>query len=265
MLNDYIVMITGATSGIGLATTKEFLDQRAKVIGIGRNFNRTKELGENFLPFKCDVTDEEQIKAAMDFAKEKFGKLDSLICNAGSAIVGTVEEVDSGELERAFQLYVLHAAMFTKYCVPLLRKSDNPSITHTASVASFMIGDSVPYNVLKAALLNYTRQSAAALLNNNPADMFGRPKTVTEIDEGDNTFIRVNAVCPGLIRTNLMPDQAWEMLGTEAALKAIPSRRIGEDWEPAKLFAFLASQKASFITGATITIDGGWYTTHARV
>jgi NAD(P)-dependent dehydrogenase (short-subunit alcohol dehydrogenase family) len=128
-----------------------------------------------------------------------------------------------------------------------------------------MIGDSVPYNVLKAALLNYTRQSAAALLNNNPADMFGRPKAVTEIDEGDNTFIRVNAVCPGLIRTNLMPDQAWEMLGTEAALKAIPSRRIGEDWEPAKLFAFLASQKASFITGATITIDGGWYTTHARV
>ena len=215
-------MITGATSGIGLATTKEFLDQGATVIGIGRNFSRTKELGENFLPFKCDVTDEEQIKATVAFAKEKFGRLDSLICNAGSAIVGTVEEVDSGEFERAFQLYVLHAALFTKYCVPLLRKSENPSITHTASVASFMIGDSVPYNVLKAALLNYTRQSAAALLNNNPADMFGRPKAVTEIDEGDNTFIRVNAVCPGLIRTNLMPDQAWEMLGTEAAFEGDP-------------------------------------------
>ncbi|MBU5584104.1 SDR family oxidoreductase, partial [Enterococcus sp. S181_ASV_20] len=98
-----------------------------------------------------------------------------------------VEEVDSAEFDRAFQLYVLHAALFTKYCVPLLRKSESPSITHTASVASFMIGDSVPYNVLKAALLNYTRQSAAALLNNNPADMFGRPKAVTEIDEGDNT------------------------------------------------------------------------------
>lgn len=103
MLKDSIVMITGATSGIGLATTKEFLDQGATVIGIGRNFSRTKELGENFLPFKCDVTDEEQIKATVAFAKEKFGRLDSLICNAGSAIVGTVEEVDSGEFERAFQ------------------------------------------------------------------------------------------------------------------------------------------------------------------
>ena len=96
MLKNYIVMITGATSGIGLATTKEFLDQGATVIGIGRNFSRTKDLGENFLPFKCDVTDEEQIKAAVAFAKEKFGRMDSLICNAGSAIVGTVEESLSG-------------------------------------------------------------------------------------------------------------------------------------------------------------------------
>lgn len=265
MLKDSIVLITGATSGIGLAATKEFLDQGATVIGIGRNFSRTKDLGEKFIPMKCDVTDEEQVINTIDSVKARFGKLDSLICNAGSAIVGTVENFKSSEFERAFKLYLLHSALFTKYCVPLLRKSTNPSITHTASVASYVIGDSIPYNVIKSGLLNYTRQSAAALLNNNPTDQFGRPKETAELEAGDNSFIRVNAVCPGLIKTNLMPDQMWELLGTEAALKAIPSRRIGEDWEPAKLFAFLASNKASFITGATITIDGGWYTTHARV
>ncbi|MFV0362960.1 MAG: SDR family NAD(P)-dependent oxidoreductase [Suipraeoptans sp.] len=265
MLSGYRVIITGATSGIGLATAKEFLNQGAKVIGMGRNFTKTEGLGENFTAFKCDVTQESEIIAAVKFAKEKFGAVDSLICNAGSAITGNTENVDAEDFERGFKLYLNSHAMFTKYAVPLLRKSKNPSITHTASVASFMIGDSIPYNVLKAALLNYTRQSAAGLLNKNPVDISGRPTGVAPLLEGENPYIRVNAVCPGLIRTNLMPDAAWEALGTDEALKAIPSRRIGEDWEVAKLFAFLASPKAGFITGATITIDGGWWTTHARV
>lgn len=265
MLNGYKVLITGATSGIGLATVKEFLAQGATVVGVGRNFSKTEGLGENFIPYRCDVTDEEQVKAVAEFARKRFGKLDSLICNAGAGIVGNVETVEAADFERGFRLYLLSHAMFTKYCIPLLRKSDNPSITHTASVAAFMIGDAIPYNVLKAALMNYTRQSAAGLLNNNPSDTFGRPKAVTPLEYGDNPYIRVNAICPGLIRTNLMPDATWDALGTEAALNAIPSRRIGEDWEVAKLFAFLASAKAGFISGATITIDGGWWTTHARV
>lgn len=265
MLKDYIVLITGATSGLGLATAKEFLDQGAIVFGVGRNFSKTKELGEHFIPLTCDVTDEDQIIAAAATVRERYGRLDSLICNAGAAIVGGAETVPSADLDKGYQLYLRHSVLFTKYFVPLLRKSANPSIAHTASVASYMIGDSIPYNVLKSALLNYTRQSAAALLNNNTADTFGRPKPITGLEPGDNPYIRVNAVCPGLIRTSLMPDAAWQALGTEAALQAIPSRRIGEDWEVAKLYAFLASAKAGFITGATITIDGGWYTTHARV
>ena len=77
MLKGYKAMITGATSGMGLATAKEFIAQGADVIGIGRNFERTKELGEHFIPFKCDIRDEDQIIAAAKFAEEKFGKLDT--------------------------------------------------------------------------------------------------------------------------------------------------------------------------------------------
>lgn len=265
MFSGYKVMITGATSGIGLATAKEFLDQGATVIGIGRNFEKTKDLGERFLPFQCDVTDEDQIKAAVAFAEEKFGMLDTLICNAASAVSSTVEDLDSEAYDYAYKMYMRGPALFTKYCIPLLRKSKNPSIAHTVSVAAYVIGNSIPYNTMKAALLNYSRQSAAALLNVNATDMLGLPKNAPKLAEGENSFIRVNAVCPGLIRTSLMPEAAWDALGQTQSLERIPSRRIGADWEVAKLYAFLASPKAGFITGATITIDGGWWATHARV
>lgn len=265
MLKDYIVMITGATSGMGLETAKEFLSQGAKVIGIGRHFEKTKDLGEEFYPFTCDVTDENQIKAAIDYVKKEFGKLDTLICNAGSAINGDVENVTSEDLDRGFKLYYKQCVLFTKYAVPILRKSSNPSIAYTASVAGYVIGDSIPYYTMKAALVNYTRQAAAGLLNYKKGkDTFGNAKNTQGLAENDNTYIRVNAICPGLIRTSLLPDQVWNSLGQEEALKVIPSRRIGEAWEIGKLYAFLASDKATFITGAVIPIDGGWRTTHPR-
>jgi NAD(P)-dependent dehydrogenase (short-subunit alcohol dehydrogenase family) len=264
MFKDYVVMISGATSGLGLATAKEFLSQGANVIGLGRNFERTKDLGDHFHPIKCDVTDEEQIKAAVNYVKENFGRLDTLICNAGGGLGGTVETITSEELQAGYEVYFRHNVLLTKYSIPLLRKSKNPSITHTASAAGIVIGDNVPYNVMKAAVINYGRHSAAGLLNNNAVDMFGRPKENTKLEEGDNSYIRVNVICPGLVRSNILPPEVWDSFETEEVLSMIPCRRIGEDWEVAKLFAFLASPKATFITGATITIDGGWCTTHPR-
>ena len=261
----YKVIITGATSGIGLAAAEEFITDGATVIGIGRNFSRTEKLGEKFIPFKCDVTEESQIQDAVNYAAQRYGMIDTLICNAGAGVLGTVENVGSDQMDYAYKLLLRPSVLFTKYCVPLLRKSKNPSIIHTASIASYMIGDAVPYNVFKAALLNYSRQSAAALLNANKTDASGKPRQVSELEEGDNPYIRVNAICPGLIRTSIMDDKTWDILSAPEMLNDIPSRRIGEAWEPAKLIAYLASEKAKFITGAAVTIDGGWWTTHPRV
>lgn len=243
MLKGYKVLITGATSGIGLATAKEFLAQGSTVIGVGRNLDKIKgeNLGENFYPFRCDVEKEEDILALAQFTEEKFGMLDTLILNAGGGTIGQVESIQTAEIDRGFRLLLRPDMLFVKNFVPLLRRSKNPSITFTASVAAFTTAEHFSYSVYKAAVVNYNRHCCARLRG-----------------------IRCNAVCPGLIHTPILPEDYWAVMGSEENLRQIPSRRIGRPEEPAKLFAFLAGDKATYISGATITIDGGWLVTHPR-
>lgn len=247
MFKGYHVMVTGATSGIGLGIVKEFLAQGAKVIGIGRNFAKieNENLGENFIPCKCDVKDEAQIKAAFELVDKHFdGRLDTLICNAGAGVAGSIETVTAEEFDHAAYLLLRSNMFFTKYAVPYLRKSENASICHTSSIGSYMISspDSYLYSVFKIALSNYACQSAAALAP-----------------------IRVNAICPGLIKSNIMPQEAWDMLSTPDAMTMLPSARIADVSEVAKLVGFLSSKKGSYISGDIIKIDGGWYTTYPKV
>lgn len=243
MLSGYKVLITGATSGLGLATAKEFVAQGADVIGIGRNIEKVSDWNEHFIPCRCDVTKEEDIDAALEFVKEKFdGKLDAMILNAGYGKSIPVKEISADDLDQHYETLVKANVLFVQKFVPLMKGSANPSISFTASVAGLMVDSSFPYNMMKSAVISFSRQCAQQLKG-----------------------IRSNAVCPGLIHTPIMPEEAWSALSTEEALQQIPSGRIGKPEEVAKLFAFLASEKASYISGAIITIDGGWYTTHPRV
>jgi NAD(P)-dependent dehydrogenase (short-subunit alcohol dehydrogenase family) len=248
MFKGYNVMVTGATSGIGLGISKEFLAHGAKVIGIGRDFSKIKEdLGDNFIPCKCDVTDEDQIIEACKLIESEFsGRLDVLISNAGAGTLGHPETVTTEEFNNAAKLLLLAGMLFTKHTMPYLRKSKNPSICHTSSIASYMTTslnpDSFLYNVFKLALNSYACQCANALAP-----------------------VRVNAICPGLIRTNIMPEAAWDAMSTPEALQTIPSGRIADVSEVAKLVTFLSSEKAMYITGDVIKIDGGWYTNYPRI
>lgn len=267
MLNDYKVMITGATSGMGLSTAKEFISQGATVIGIGRNFERTKDLGERFIPFKCDIREEEQIIAAAEFAEEKFGRLDTLILNAATGESATPSDVTSEGYTNGFKMYVLAPALFTKYCEKLLRRSDNPSILHTASQGAYAIDDiCVPYESLKAGQVDYVRHAAQWYINMHDKSIYNIPLGARDpIEDGANTYIRVNVVCPGLIRTNLLPGEMWDALDSDQLNWQIPSRRVGDPEEVARLFAYLASDKARYISGSVILIDGGWGTYHTSM
>lgn len=267
MLKDYKVMITGATSGMGLSTAKEFISQGATVIGIGRNFERTKDLGERFIPFKCDIREEEQIIAAAEFAEEKFGRLDTLILNAATGESATPSDVTSEGYTNGFKMYVLAPALFTKYCEKLLRRSDNPSILHTASQGAYAIDDiCVPYESLKSGQVDYVRHAAQWYINMHDKSIYNIPLGARDpIEDGANTYIRVNVVCPGLIRTNLLPGEMWDALDSDQLNWQIPSRRVGDPEEVARLFAYLASDKARYISGSVILIDGGWGTYHTSM
>jgi NAD(P)-dependent dehydrogenase (short-subunit alcohol dehydrogenase family) len=241
MLNGYNVMITGATSGIGLSTAKEFLAQGATVIGMGRNLKKLPDMGDKFIPFQCDVEKIEEIEAAVAFADKTFnGKLDSLILNAGAALQGTVEEATYETMDRSNNILVRSNMIFVKLCAPLLRKSENPSVSITASMAVFIMGTEFTYYVGKSAVANYCRQAAGALKG-----------------------IRVNTICPGLIETPILPDEVWANAKAQYG-HMIPSQRVGNPEECAKLFTFLSSKRARYITGAIIPIDGGFSLTHAR-
>ena len=193
------------------------------------------------------MTDEKQIAEAFKLAESEFdGRLDTLVSNAGGGVSGHPETVTVEQFNHAAQLLLLSGMLMTKHAVPYLRKSEHPSICHTSSIGSYMSAATQPdtflYSVFKMALSNYACQCAGIL----------EP-------------IRVNAICPGLIRTNIMSDEAWNAMASPEAMKDLPSGRVADAGEVAKLVAFLSSEKAGYINGDVIKIDGGWYTSHARI
>ena len=238
MLTGKIVLITGATSGIGLATAKEFLGKGATVIGIGRDFSRTQDLGDNFIPFKCDVSVVDEIKACREFVGRKFDHLDILICNAGIPARGPLTET----FEYAMDVLLRHNIFFSEYFKDMLLKAEFPVILHTCSGAALTLNPVLDmYFIAKAALANYVRQC-----------VLGMPG------------IRVNAVCPGLVRTNIGDENFWKRVGSPENLATFPAHRVAEPEEIAKVFSFLADDKASYIHGAIIPVDGGHAATHAK-
>lgn len=246
MFKDYKVAITGATSGIGLATARLFIGEGATVVGIGRSFDKTKELGDQFIPCSCDVRDPQQIEKACAFIGETFGgELDTFVNNAGFGENTTVRDVTSEQFDRCFALLLRAPMLFGKALYPLLLKSktNNASIVNTASSASRTCAPDNPlYNLAKNAVVLYTKQQAAGFIG-----------------------VRANSVSPGFIETPIF-ERGGVGMDHESVLKMyrqmayITCGRTGKPEEVAELIAFLASEDAKYINGADVLIDGGLMT-----
>jgi NAD(P)-dependent dehydrogenase (short-subunit alcohol dehydrogenase family) len=242
-LNDLVAVVSGAGSGIGLATSEALRREGARVAALDLHPPPGRA---GLLPLACDVTDQPAVEAAVAAAVAHFGRLDLLINNAGIGAQGTVEENPIDEWQRVFDVNVFAIVRLTRACLPHLRRSPHAAIVNTASIVSWTgLPRRACYGASKGAVYALTLAMAADHLADG---------------------IRVNCVCPGTIDTPWVgrllaaaPDPA----AARAALIARqPIGRLGTAEEVAAAICYLASPAAGYTTGTALQIDGG---THSVV
>jgi NAD(P)-dependent dehydrogenase (short-subunit alcohol dehydrogenase family) len=242
-LNDLVAVVTGAGSGIGLATSAALLGEGARVAAFDL---QPPPAREGLLPLTCDVTDQAAVDAAVAAAVRHFGRLDLLINNAGIGAQGTVEENPIDEWQHVFDVNVFAMVRLTRACLPHLRKSPHAAIVNTASIVSWTgLPRRACYGASKGAVYALTLAMAADHLADG---------------------IRVNCVCPGTIDTpwvGRLLDAAPDPAAARANLVARqPIGRLGTADEVAAAICYLASPAAGYTTGTALQIDGG---THSVV
>ncbi len=244
------VVITGAASGIGRAATLLFAREGATVFAADLNLAGAEAVareGDNIVPVACDVCDVAQIKALMDHAAGTCGGIDVVFNNAGAGGArAPIDEIEADDWDLTFHLLARSVAMGIRYAAPHMKHRPGASVINTSSVAAVGPGYSpTAYAVAKAAVLHLTKCAATDLAQ------YG---------------IRVNAVQPGFINTNIftasveMPDElvdSAKAMIKQMSSQAQPVGRPGMPDDIANAVAFLASDAASFMTGASLIVDGG--------
>ena len=234
-------VITGGNSGMGYATARKFRELGANVVITGRNSEAldkaASELGVNaVLADQANLQDLDQMVSQV---KERFGSVDVLFINAGVAAFAPVEHMSEEQFDNIMSVNFKGAFFTLQKFLPVLK--DGASVINLSSINAYTgMPNTAVYAASKAALNSLTRTAAYELAPRH---------------------IRVNSVNPGPVNTAIfgklgMPDEAIQEFAT-AMQNRIPLKRFGEPEDIANLVAFLASDDASFITGAEYNIDGG--------
>jgi len=239
-----VVVITGAASGIGAAAARRFAAEGASLVLADLNEAQGQSLAEELTLkraaasfVRTDVSDPEQVEALMQAAVDRHGALHVVFNNAGIGAYGKAPDLDVAVWQQVIAVD-LHSVFYgCRSAIPRLRAAGGGAIINTASISG-LFGDYglAAYNAAKGGVVNLTRTVA--------------------IDHARER-IRVNAVCPGPIGTPLLnPVLAAPGAQAEYA-RLVPMGRVGQPEEVAAVVAFLASEDASYITGAAIVVDGG--------
>jgi len=239
MLDNKIAIITGGASGIGRATVAEFLTAGAEVVIADVDEERgtavAEELGCEFVP--TDVGEYEQVEELVEATVENYGRLDVMVNNAGIGSENSIQEMELAEWDQVIQVDLDGVMYGMKAALPHLDESDG-CIVNTASIYGLVGGKgAASYSAAKGAVVNLTQQVA-----------------IDYADEG----VRVNSVCPGFVDTPMTEDLLEQERFYRFLEANTPMDRPAEPEEIAPVIAFLASDKASYMTGANVPVDGGW-------
>jgi NAD(P)-dependent dehydrogenase (short-subunit alcohol dehydrogenase family) len=237
-LRDTVCLVTGSTAGIGLATARQLLAEGAHVVTTGRS---DEGIGE--LHVAADLTLRGEPERVVETALERFGRLDRLVNNVGGTEIRKLDELTDDDWQASFELNLMSAIRTTRAALPALRGRDGAAIVNVSSTAGKRPSGGMPdYSVMKAALLSYSRLVA----------------------DLEAPALRVNAVTPGPTATDAwlgeggLADQQGER---DAVLAKVaggrPLGRLAAPDEIAAVVVFLLSERASYVTGAAWSADGG--------
>ena len=247
LLENKVIIITGGSSGMGLGMAKEFVKQGAKVVITGRDAERLETakneiltFGSSIETFQMDVREVEHVEAMVTFAVEKFGRIDSLVNNAAGNFLVHAEKLSPNGWKAVIDI-VLNGTFYCSSAVGRywIENGIKGSMLNMVATYAWGAGAGVVHSAAaKAGVLSLTRTLA--------------------VEWGSQYGIRANAIAPGPIERTGGAGKLWESPEqAQRTINSVPLRRLGTPEEIADLAAFMLSDKASYMNGECITLDGG--------
>ena len=241
------VLLTGASKGMGLAMAQGLVNHGANVVISSRKLDQCEKAAktindsidqEKAFAYSCNTSIKDELNALVDFSMSKLGSITTLVCNAGvNSFFGSMSEIDDESYDKTMNTNVKSNHWLINMVSPFMKESGGGSIMITSSIAAFDASETLgTYSISKLAVLGLVRNYASEL---------GPSK------------IRVNAICPGLVKTDFSK-LLWENPDAERATsQRMPLKRLGEADDFKGVAVFLASDESSFMTGQALTICGG--------